>query len=54
MSLADLIDTSTDVGDVQTWREMRDLMNQVKKLDSKRQAVYLDAAKKLFDRIESI
>lgn len=54
VTLAELVDTSTDLGDGESWREARMLMEKVKTLDDKRRAVYLDAAKKLFEKIESI
>ncbi len=54
VTLAELVDTSTDLGDGESWREARMLMERVKTLDDKRRAVYLDAAAKLFEKIESI
>jgi len=54
VSLADLVDTSTDSREEQTWREARTLLEKTKTLDPKRRAVYLDAALKLLERIESI
>ena len=54
VSLADLVDTSADIDDSQSWREVRTLLKKVYSLDEKRRAVYLDAALKLFERVESI
>lgn len=54
VSLSDLVDTSSDIGQIESWKEVRSLMAKVKTLDEKRQAVYLDAAFKLFERVESI
>jgi transcriptional regulator with XRE-family HTH domain len=54
VTLADLVDTDADLGDAQSWREVRDLLGMIRSLDEKRRAVYLDAAVKLFERLESI
>jgi transcriptional regulator with XRE-family HTH domain len=54
VSLADLVDTSSDIGDIESWYEVRTLMGRVKTLDEKKRAVYLDSAIKLLERIESI
>ena len=54
ISLAELVDTATDFGDDESWREARILLERLKGLDKKRRAVYLEAALKLFERVESI
>lgn len=54
VSLADIVDTTTNMGDGESWREARILLEKLKGLDSKKRAVYLDAAGKLFEKIESI
>lgn len=54
VTLAELVDTTTDFGDGESWREARMLMERGKTLDDKRRAVYLDAAAKFFEKIESI
>jgi transcriptional regulator with XRE-family HTH domain len=54
ISLAELVDATTDFGDSESWRAARMLIEKLKGLDSKKRAVYLDAANKLIERIESI
>lgn len=52
--LAELVDTSMDFADSDSWREARALMERVKSLDHKRRAVYFEAAAELLARIEAI
>lgn len=54
VSLAELVDTSTDAMEVEDWREMRTLSLRINKLDSKKRAVFIEAALKLLDKVESI
>jgi transcriptional regulator with XRE-family HTH domain len=55
VSLADLLDASGDIDEVESWRgELATLVDQIKRLDGRKRGVYLDAAVKLFERIESI
>jgi transcriptional regulator with XRE-family HTH domain len=56
VTLSELVDTTTDFGnsDRESWRVARILIEKLKGLDSKKRAVYLDAANKLFERVESI
>jgi XRE family transcriptional regulator, regulator of sulfur utilization len=54
ITLAELVDTATNFEDSESRREARILLERLKGLDKKRRAVYLDAALKLFERIESI
>ena len=54
VSLADLVEPSTDLGDGRFWDEIRTLLAMVKTLDEKKRAVYLDSALKLFERVNSI
>jgi transcriptional regulator with XRE-family HTH domain len=54
VSLADLVDYQTCVEEQESWREFQTLLAKAKALDEKRRAVFLDAAAKLIEKLESI
>uniref|UniRef100_UPI0018E0C001 helix-turn-helix domain-containing protein n=1 Tax=Geomonas edaphica TaxID=2570226 RepID=UPI0018E0C001 len=54
VSLVDLVETFTDAMGGDAWREMQTLSQRIKKLEPKRRAVFIDAALKLLDKVESI
>ena len=54
VSPADLFDVSAHATDFEFGRKVRSLMESTKKLDSNRRAVFIDAAYKLLERIDSI
>jgi transcriptional regulator with XRE-family HTH domain len=55
VSLADLFDASADFDEVESsWEELAALVDQIRNLDRRKRAVYLDAAGKLFERVDSI
>jgi transcriptional regulator with XRE-family HTH domain len=54
VSLADLVDKCTDADNLESMRQTRTLIRQIQTLDPKKRAVYLDAASKLFERIDAL
>lgn len=54
ISLSELVDVSTDLEVGPSLRELQNLLGKVKTLDEKKRAVFLDAAVKLYEKIETI